>query len=246
MDSSTCIGLLLAAVSIIGGQHLEGGELSSLFNVPAIIIVVGGTIAAVLIQSSAKVFFRFLSIVIWIFFPPRTNYDQKIKSMVDYTNIVRNSGAIGLEGVITYEKDPLLKEALQSIADGTDVEVIRHTLEIKAETEYIRDLDACKVLESMGGYSPTIGIIGAVLGLIQVMSNLSDPSSLGHGIAVAFVATFYGIGTANVLYIPLFKKLKHIVESKSRFNEMLIEGAMAVSQGIHPRVLEGKLRSFIE
>lgn len=245
MDGLTLCGIILAAVAIIGGQHLEGGEFSTLINGPAFLIVVGGTVAAVLIQTNRKVFFRFLRIMFWVFFPPKRDYERKIKSMIDYTNIVRNSGAIGLEGVLEYEKDPILNEGLQFVADGTDAEYIRHTLEIQSESEYKRDLAASRVFESMGGYSPTIGIIGAVLGLIQVMSNLSEPENLGHGIAIAFVATLYGIGAANIFYIPCYKKLKHIIDIRARYHEMLVEGIVEISLGAHPRLLESKLRSFI-
>lgn len=245
VDNLTVLGFILAILAILGGQYLEGGNPATLVNGPAAIIVLGGTIAAVFIQTPGHIIKRSLMILSWTLIPPATSPKRKISAICDYSNIVRNSGVLGLEGVLGWEKEPFLKKGLQAIADGTDGLYIRRLLEVQLETEIDLDIKAAKVFESMGGYSPTIGIVGAVLGLIHVMSDLSSPERLGQGIAVAFVATIYGLCFANLFCIPIAKKLRSYIERYGRYRQMIIEGLVSIADAEHPRLIELKLESFL-
>ncbi|MBC7212405.1 MAG: flagellar motor protein, partial [Pseudomonas sp.] len=188
MDVLSLIGLILAFVAIVGGNFLEGGHVGALINGPAALIVLGGTLAAALLQSPLSAFKRALQIVGWIFFPPRVDLPGGIDRVVNWSLTARKEGLLGLEGVADAEPDPYARKGLQLLVDGAEPEAIRSILEVDFLTQEARDIQAAKVFESMGGYAPTIGIIGAVMGLIHVMGNLADPSQLGNGIAVAFVA----------------------------------------------------------
>ena len=151
---------------------------------------------------------------------------------------------LSLQAVIESEKDPFVVKSLTMLIDGGDPKTIRRVLEIELESRHNNQLEATKVFESMGGYSPTIGIIGAVIGLIHVMNNLSDPQLLGSGIAVAFVATIYGVGLANIFWIPMANKLQKLILSENRKNRMLIEGIISICNGENPRVTEFKLKGY--
>src|SRR5690606_31341750 len=210
MDVLSLIGIILAFIAILGGNYLEGGHVGSLINGPAALIVLGGTLAAAFLQTPLAVFKRSLSVLGWIFFPPRIDLAGGIDRVVGWSMTARKEGLLGLEPVAEAEPDPYARKGLQLLVDGVEPEAIRSILEVDLLTQENRDLQAAKVFESMGGYAPTIGIIGAVMGLIHVMGNLADPSMLGSGIAVAFVATIYGVGFANLFLIPAGNKLKSI------------------------------------
>jgi len=246
MDVLSLIGLVLAFVAIVGGNFLEGGHVSALLNGPAALIVLGGTLGAVLLQTPIAVFMRAMSIVSWILFPPRIDLAQGISQVSSWSSTARKEGLLGLEPVAEAERDPYARKGLQLLVDGAEPEVIRSILEVDLYTQESRDLRAAKVFESMGGYSPTIGIIGAVMGLIHVMGNLADPSQLGGGIAVAFVATIYGVGFANLLVLPIGNKLKNIVHTQTTYREMLLEGVLSIAEGENPRSIEMKLQGFVE
>ena len=200
MDVLSLIGVILAFVAIIGGNYLEGGHVGALINGPAALIVIGGTLGAAFIQAPMNVFKRALAILGWIVFPPRIDLVGGINSVVGWSMTARKEGLLGLESVADVEADPYARKGLQLLVDGAEPEAIRSILEVDLYTQEARDIQAAKVFESMGGYAPTIGILGAVLGLIHVMENLSDPNLLGNGIAVAFVATVYGVGLANLIF----------------------------------------------
>lgn len=246
MDVLSLIGLVLAFVAIVGGNFLEGGHVSALLNGPAALIVLGGTLGAVLLQTPIAVFMRAMSIVSWILFPPRIDLAQGISQVSSWSSTARKEGLLGLEPVAETERDSYARKGLQLLVDGAEPEVIRSILEVDLYTQESRDLRAAKVFESMGGYSPTIGIIGAVMGLIHVMGNLADPSQLGGGIAVAFVATIYGVGFANLLVLPIGNKLKNIVHTQTTYREMLLEGVLSIAEGENPRSIEMKLQGFVE
>ena len=245
MDVLSLIGLVLAFVAIVGGNFLEGGHISALLNGPAALIVLGGTLGAVLLQTPIAVFMRAMSIVSWILFPPRIDLARGISLVTGWSNTARKEGLLGLEPVAETERDPYARKGLQLLVDGAEPEVIRSILEVDLYTQEARDIQAAKVFECMGGYAPTIGIIGAVMGLIHVMGNLADPSQLGSGIAVAFVATIYGVGMANLLLLPIGNKLKAIAQRQSRYREMLLEGLLSIAEGENPRSIELKLQGFI-
>lgn len=245
MDVLSLIGVILALVAIVGGNYLEGGHASALLNGPAALIVFGGTLAAALLQTSIAVLKRALSILRWVFLPPAINQQFGIERVVSWSTTARKEGLIGLEAVADLEEDLYARKGLQLLADGVETEAIRNILEVDLYAQESRDIQAAKVFESMGGYSPTIGIIGAVMGLIHVMSNLADPSLLGRGIAVAFVATIYGVAFANLLLLPISSKLKSLVMRQSAYREMLLEGIVSIGEGENPRSIELKLQGFM-
>lgn len=246
MDVLSLIGIILAFVAIIGGNYLEGGHLSALLNVPAALIVLGGTLAASLLQSPMSSFMRALQIVGWILFPPRIDLPGGIDRVVSWSLTARKEGLLGLEAIADGEPDTYSRKGLQLLVDGAEPEAIRSILEVDFMTQEARDIQAAKVFESMGGYAPTIGIIGAVMGLIHVMGNLADQSQLGSGIAVAFVATIYGVASANLILLPIASKLKAIALRQSRYREMLLEGILSIAEGENPRSIELKLQGFME
>jgi len=246
MDVLSLIGVLLAFVAIMGGNYLEGGHVGSLLNGPAALIVIGGTLGAVFLQTPMQVLKRAMTILHWIFFPPRIDLPGGVDRVVGWSLIARKEGLLGLESIAESEPDAYSRKGLQLLVDGAEPESIRSILEVDFFTQEDRDIRAAKVFESMGGYSPTIGIIGAVMGLIHVMGNLADPGMLGSGIAVAFVATIYGVGLANLLLLPIASKLKTLAARQSRYREMLLEGILSIAEGENPRSIELKLQGFME
>ena len=246
MDVLSLVGLILALVAIIGGNFLEGGHISALANGPAALIVVGGTLAAALVQTPVLVLKRALSLLRWIVLPPKVDLAGGINRVVGWSMTARKEGLLGLETIADAEPDPYARKGLQLLVDGVEPEAIRSILEVDLFNQEGRDLQAAKVFEAMGGYAPTIGIIGAVMGLIHVMGNLADPSQLGNGIAVAFVATIYGVASANLILLPIANKLKAITLRQSRYREMLLEGLLSIAEGENPRSIELKLQGFME
>ncbi|WP_447595651.1 flagellar motor protein [Aquipseudomonas campi] len=246
MDVLSLIGIILAFVAIIGGNYLEGGHLGALLNGPAALIVIGGTLGAAFLQAPVNVFKRSLTILRWIIFPPHIDLVGGINRVVGWSMTARKEGLLGLEPIADSEPDPYARKGLQLLVDGAEPEAIRSILEVDLYTQESRDIQAAKVFESMGGYAPTIGIIGAVMGLIHVMGNLADPSKLGSGIAVAFVATIYGVALANLLLLPVGNKLKAIAARQSCYREMLLEGILSIAEGENPRSIELKLQGFME
>jgi chemotaxis protein MotA len=245
VDILSIIGLLLGFAAILGGNHLEGGHLSSLVQPTAIMIVLGGTIGASMLQTPLSVFLHSVRNVVLIFVPPKNLGSTALGRILNWSQIARKEGLLGLESLVESETDPLARKGLQLLVDGTEPEAIRDILEVDLTAREHRGTQAAKVFEGMGGYAPTIGIIGAVMGLIHVMQNLADPSKLGSGIAVAFVATIYGVGLANLIFLPFSYKLKSLVHTQTRMDEMLIEGLVAISKGENPRNIESKLQGFL-
>jgi len=238
-------GLALALLAIIGGQILEGGHMGSLLQLTAFLIVIGGTMGAVMLQSSLPVFLGGIKLLKWVFLPPRLHPQHLIEELLSWSQLARKGGLLALEPLIDDLTDPFKRKGLQMLVDGAEPEKIREALEVEIDTYEEHQRQAAKVWEAAGGYAPTIGIIGAVMGLIHVMENLSDPSKLGGGIAVAFVATIYGVGSANLLFLPVANKLKALIGHQVTFREMLIEGLCSIANGENPRVIETKLQGYI-
>lgn len=245
MDVLSVVGLLFGLLAILLGQYLEGGHIGTLINGPALLIVIGGTVGAVMVQSQLTVFMRSMRIFGWAFVPPKVNARKTVDKIVGWSSIARKEGLLGLESIEEDERDPFARKGLQLLIDGSEPESIRQILDVDIGTREHFDLQAAKVFESMGGYSPTIGIIGAVMGLIHVMGNLSDPSRLGSGIAVAFVATIYGVGAANLLFLPLANKLRNIIHEDTQHREMIVEGVASIAEGENPRNIETKLLGYL-
>jgi len=245
MDILTIAGIILAAVAILGGNILEGGSTSSLMLPVAFLIVGGGTLSCILVQTPLDVFLRSLKLAGWVFFTPKLAATEAIEKISNWSNIARKEGLLGLEALAESEEDLFARKGLQLLVDGSEPESIRAIMEVELDTKEHHDTQAAKVWEGMGGYAPTIGIIGAVMGLIVVMQNLADPSKLGSGIAVAFVATIYGVGLANIFFLPMGNKIKSIIHDQTKFREMIIEGIVAIAEGENPRSIETKLQGFI-
>ena len=245
MDRLSVIGVVLALVALVGGSVLKGSGLSGLWNPAAFVIVIVGTIAAILLQTPLATFRRALKIVRWVFQPPAQDRATVIAKIVEWSTTARKQGLLGLEAEVQSLEDPFLRKGLQMVVDGVEPDAIRQMLEIELHGQSDRDLSAAKVFEGMGIYSPTLGIIGAVLGLMAVMKNLADPSKLGPGIAAAFTATIYGIGAANLMLLPIASKLKGLVNHQTQEREMIVEGLIASAQGENPRNIEARLNGFI-
>ena len=245
MDMLAIIGVVIGFAALIGGNFLEGGSWESLINGPAALIVFGGTLGAAILQTPKASLQRALRLSAWIFHPPRMEFRQGIDKVVRWAKTARKEGLLGLENIAELEKDKFSRKGLQLLVDGSEPEVIRHVLESDLLVAEKRDFDAVHFYESMGGYAPTIGIIGAVMGLIHVMRHLTDPALLGPGIAVAFVATIYGVALANLLLLPVANKLRQCVREKSQFRELMIEGIIAIAEGENPRAIEMKLSGYL-
>jgi chemotaxis protein MotA len=246
MDMLSMVGIMLALVAIVGGNILEGGHTSSLVQLTAFVIVAGGTLGAVMVQTPIRTFVRAMGMASWVFVPVKLQPEETAEKIVNWSNIARREGLLGLEAIAEEEADNFARKGLQLLVDGGEPEVIRAILEVEIDNKEYRDIQAAKVFDGMGGYSPTVGIIGAVMGLIHVMNNLADPSKLGGGIATAFVATIYGVGFANFLFLPMANKLKSQVHSQTQFREMVVEGVISIAEGENPRNIETRLQGYYQ
>ena len=245
MDKISVAGLLIGILAIIGGQILEGGHVGSLSQPTALLIVLGGTLGAVMLQSPYATFMRGMRMVKWVWFPPVVNHLQLIQQVSTWSQVSRREGLLALEGMISQLKDDFAKKGLQLLVDGAEPERLREVLEVEINTFEDEMKLSAKIWEAAGGYSPTIGILGAVMGLIHVMENLSDPSKLGAGIAVAFVATIYGVGLANLVFLPMANKLKAHIGRLVVQREMIVDGLVGIANGDNPRIIETRLKGYI-
>lgn len=245
MDILSLIGIALGLIAIIGGSVAKGAGLSMLWSAAAFIIVIVGTIAAILVQTPLPTFKRALRIFVWIITPPPNHGRKLLAQIVDWSARARRDGLLGLENDLDRLDDLFLSKGLQMLVDGNEPDTLRKVLEIDLSSEEQADLAAAKVFEGMGIYAPTLGIIGAVLGLMSVMQNLADPSKLGVGIAAAFTATIYGIASANLFFLPVAAKLKTIILGRARTRELVIEGLIAIAEGENPRNIESRLQGYL-
>jgi len=245
MDKLSLLGLLIAFGGILGGQYIEGGSVDILFQGTALLIVCGGTLGAVMLQSSFSVFVAGLKMGIWVFITPKLSPLKRVYQISAWSSIARKDGILALEQQVAMNSDPYVKKGLQLLVDGNSAEKIRDVLEIENHSYEKFNFQAARVWESAAGYSPTIGILGAVLGLVHIMQNLSEPSKLGAGIAVAFISTIYGVGLANLLYLPIAGKLKSLLMQQLVMREILVDGLMAIANGENTRYIESKLLGYI-
>ena len=244
MDKISILGLIVSALAILGGQVLEGGHLDSLVQPTALLIVIGGTLGAVMLQSPLSVFKRGLGMTRWIFFPPKGGDQRVVEQVTRWSSLARKEGLLALENEIATLRDPFVKKGLQLLVDGAEPMRLREVLEVELGTFEHHMKTSAKIWEAAGGYAPTIGILGAVMGLIHVMENLSDPSKLGAGIAVAFVATIYGVGSANLIFLPMAKKLLSCIGDMVAVREMYIDGLVGIANGDNPRIIESRLQGY--
>lgn len=244
MDKLSLFGLLLALTGILAGQMLEGGSVSMLFQIAAFLIVIGGTVGAVMLQHPFKVFALGVRMAHWVFVPPRQDKQQLLYRLTAWGNAARRDGILALEGQIANVTDPFLKRGLQLLVDGLSAEKIREVLEVELNAWEALRWQAARVWEAAAGYAPTLGILGAVLGLVHVMQSLADPAKLGAGIAVAFIATVYGVGFANLVFLPIAGKLKLLIAQQVAAREMVIDGLCMIANAEHPHLIENKLKGY--
>ena len=245
MDKISIVGLVVGIAAILVGQMLEGGHVGSLVQPTAFMIVIGGTLGAVMLQSPFAAFRRGVAMIGWVFRPPIPPFEIAINQVVGWSQTARKEGLLALEDIANSIDDGFAAKGLQLLVDGVDPERLREVLEVEIDHWEQQLKAAAKVWEAAGGYAPTIGILGAVMGLIHVMENLSDPSKLGAGIAVAFVATIYGVGSANLIFLPIGKKLLSHVSRMVAMREMLVDGFVGIAHGDNPRIIESRLQGYL-
>ena len=244
LDIATCCGLVLALFGIVGGLVLEGGSLKDISQVTAAIIVLGGTLGAVMVTTPVSVLIGAVKRLPEVFVDRAQDANAVLEEIIQFATKARKSGIVSLEQDADGIKDPFLKKALNLAIDGMELKELRKMMELEISVEEQRTVAECKVYESAGGYAPTIGIIGAVLGLIQVMKNLADIAEVGRGIGVAFVATVYGIGVANVFFLPAGAKIKARMQRSIQMQELILEGVSAIVEGLNPKLLRSKLEVY--
>jgi chemotaxis protein MotA len=245
MDIATIVGIAIGLIAILGGNALEGGHMDALIQPTAGMIVLGGTIGAVMVGFPMPVFIKGMKAIKGVFFNKKQDPEKLIEEITEYAQKARREGVIALEGVVGQASDPFLTKSLMLAIDGTDAKNMRENLELALAHAEEEGEKPAKVWEAAGGYSPTIGIIGAVMGLIHVMQNLSDVAAVGKGIAVAFVATIYGVAFANLLFLPAAGKLKLKHRQEMIIKEIIVEGALAIQEGQNPNVIKDKLLGFL-
>jgi chemotaxis protein MotA len=245
LDKATFAGLLLGLGGILLGLMLEGGNLGQVLQPTAGMIVFGGTMGAVLISFPLPVVLTAFRRLAYVFLEPNQNARATIEALVKYANQARREGIVSLDRELPNIQEPFLRRSLMLAVDGTEPQELRKIMELELDNQEEREEKIYQVFESAGGFSPTIGIIGAVLGLIQVMQHLDKIDEVGRGIAVAFVATIYGVGAANLLLLPAAGKLKIRIREEQVIREMTLEGVVSILEGMNPRMLENKLLGFL-
>lgn len=246
MDIATIIGLVMGFGAIFGGALLEGLHIGALIQPTAAIIVLGGTFGAAFVSFPLKTIIGAAKDIKKVLFPPHNDPEKVIKEIIGYAAKARRNGLISLEQEAQNVKDAFTKKGISLVVDGIDPQKLRETLEIEITYYEEHAKQSAEFFEAAGGYAPTIGIIGAVLGLIHVMGNLSDSSKLGAGIAVAFVATIYGLMTANIVCLPFGTKIKHGIKEDLICKSMIVEGLIAIQNGENPHFIEQKLKAFVQ
>jgi len=244
-DFASILGLVVAFGGIIGGLVLEGGKVSDVTQVTAAIVVLGGTLGAVMLTSTTSALLGAAKSLKKVFFEEKVDLEAAVEEIIGYATKARKSSVISLEEDLDKIADPFLRKALSLAVDGTDLQELRTMMEMElTQAEQHAEVDA-KVFEAAGGYSPTIGIIGAVMGLIQVMKHLENIEEVGRGIAVAFVATVYGVAVANLFFLPAASKIKARIHNDVSAKELMLEGVISILEGTNPKLIRVKLDAFL-
>ncbi len=243
-DFATIGGLILAFGGILGGLKLEKGDISDILQFTAALIVLGGTTGAVMVSTPLPVMIRAIKRLSIVLFEQSIPADALVEEIIAYATKARKNGLVSLEKDAEQIADPFLRKALTLAIDGTDIQEIRKMLELEIELQEHHAEAEAKVFETAGGYSPTVGIIGAVLGLIQVMKKIANVDEVGHGIAVAFVATVYGVGVANLILLPAANKIKARVQHEIQMKELIVEGVVGIVEGLNPKMIRSKLEAY--
>ncbi|MGA2169449.1 MAG: flagellar motor protein [Terracidiphilus sp.] len=246
MDKSSIGGVVLAIAGIVAGLLIEGGNLSQILQPTAALIVFGGTMGAVLLQFPLATVIGAFHSLGRVFAAPHKHNDQLIRRMVAFANKARRNGVVSLDGDLQSIEDPFLRQSVMLAVDGTEPSELRRIMRVTLDSASENDERLPAVFESAGGFSPTIGILGAVLGLIQVMQHLDNIQEVGRGIAVAFVATIYGVGIANLFFLPFAGKMRIRIRDEHLRREMMLEGVISILEGMNPRMLEVKLSGFLD
>jgi chemotaxis protein MotA len=244
-DVASFGGLLVALGGLIGGLLLEGGSLKQISQLTAAMIVLGGTIGAVMISTPMHILVGAVKRLGDVFFELSVPLDGLVEMIIGYAQKARKNGLVSLEEDAEKIDDPFLGKALNLAVDGTDLQELRKMLELEMVMEEHKSEAQAKVWEAAGGYAPTIGIIGAVMGLIQVMGQLENIEKVGEGIAVAFVATVYGVASANLLFLPAAAKIKARAQTSIQRKELIVEGVSAIVEGLNPKLIRVKLEAFL-
>lgn len=246
MDKGSISGVILAIAGIFAGLLIEGGRLTQILQPTAALIVIGGTMGAVLLQFPLGTVGAAFRRMAHVFVTPRKQNEQLVQQLVTFANKARRDGVVSLDADLVSITDPFLRQALMLAVDGTEPTELRKIMRVALDCASEREERLPMVFESAGGFSPTIGILGAVLGLIQVMQHLDNIQEVGRGIAVAFVATIYGVGLANLFFLPFAGKIRiHLRDGQQR-REMMLEGVISILEGMNPRMLELKLSGFLK
>jgi len=245
VDKATWGGVVLGVGGIVGGLLLEGGKLSQVLQPTAAMIVFGGTMGAVLIQFPLPVVGQAVRYLSRVFLQPKQDAIARVQELVKFANQARREGIVSLDNRLDDIRDPFLKKSLMLAVDGTEPQELRDMMELELNHQAEQEDRIAQVFESAGGFSPTIGIIGAVMGLIQVMQHLDKIDEVGRGIAVAFVATIYGVGAANLFFLPSAGKLRTRIREEQILREMILEGVVSILEGMNPRMLETRLLGFL-
>jgi chemotaxis protein MotA len=245
MDLGTLVGIGLAFGAIFGSMVMEGGNPASILIIPAMVLVFGGTFGAAMAGGTLKDFLGLIASFQRVLLGKVVQSDALVETIVKLAEKARREGLLALEDAMKEVDEPFLKKGLQLAIDGTDSEELRDILEAEVDAKRKADKQAAKIFTDMGGYAPTIGIIGTVIGLVHVLENLSDPSKLGHLIAGAFVATLWGVLTANVMWLPMGSKLKRLADIEASQMELVIAGIINIQAGANPRLVAQKLRSLL-
>ena len=245
MDFASVGGILLAITGILGGLMIEGGSIAQVTQPTAMIIVLGGTLGAVMLQFPMNVFVAAIKQSMRIFHSSGLRGEAIVAQLVTFAMKARRSGILSLDEDLATVDDPFLKHALMLAIDGTEPSSVRQIMRLALENRAECEDRIVEVFESAGGFAPTVGIIGAVIGLIQVMQRLDNIAEVGRGIAIAFVATIYGVGLANLVFLPAAGKLRIRHQEEQMFKEMMLEGVISIQEGMNPRMIEIKLRTFL-
>jgi chemotaxis protein MotA len=245
MDFASIGGIILALAGILVGMMIEGGNIMEIVKPTAAMIVCGGTAGACMLQFPLHIFVAACKDIVKVFLHKGADGEAILQQIVGFANIARKSGIVSLDGELKKIEDPFLKQALMLAVDGTESSEVRKIMQLELDNKSEIEEKIPAVFEAAGGYSPTVGIIGAVLGLIQVMKNLSDIDEVGRGIATAFVATIYGVAVANLICLPAAGKLKFRHREEVMIKEMMLEGVISILEGMNPRMIETKLRTFL-
>ncbi len=245
MDKSSLSGVLIAVGGILAGLLIEGGKLAQIIQPTAAMIVFGGTLGAVMLQFPLPIVLASFKRLGHVFFDPQGDPQELVKEIVGFAHKARKEGIVSLDRELENIQEPFLRKSLMLAVDGTEPQELRKMMELELDNQAEHEERIPQVFEAAGGFSPTIGIIGAVLGLIQVMQHLDNIDEVGRGIAVAFVATIYGVGAANLLFLPSAGKLKIRIRTEHQMREMMLEGVISILEGLNPRMVETKLQGFL-